>query len=179
MLSRVHRADEACFSFRPQDSVRFWYCRNPQDYLERYVSCSFRQAWLKSCKRSIEWFMAIFRISAKLLSGSEVVSPRAVLTKNQIRRVVVVNRAHGGAKIGPLQKDATGMLPSRPNFCNSLVQALRAPWLRSLKQLSGRSQRGDSAWCKTLDHLLSLLMEAAIYAANRALLRGRNRRMNC
>jgi hypothetical protein len=27
---------------------------------------------------------------------------------------------------------------------------------------SGRSQRGDSAWCKTLDHLLSLLMETSV-----------------
>ena len=25
------------------------------------------------------------------------------------------------------KKDAAGWLPSRPNFCNSLVQALRAP----------------------------------------------------
>jgi hypothetical protein len=31
------------------------------------------------------------------------------------------------------KKDATGLLPSRPNFCNSLVQAPRAPWLRSLE----------------------------------------------
>src|SRR3984893_13786959 len=51
--------------------------------------------------------------------------------------------------------------------------------LQSLKKLSGRSQRGDSAWCKTLDHLLSLLVEISIYAVNRALLRGRNRGMNC
>jgi len=56
-------------------------------------------------------------------------------------------------------KNATGLLPSRPNSRNSLVQALRAPCLQSLKELSGRSQRGDSAWYKTLDHLLSLLME--------------------
>src|SRR5580698_6112949 len=31
--------------------------------------------------------------------------------------------------------------------------------LPGLNRLSGRSQRGDSAWCKTLDHLLSLLMK--------------------
>ena len=30
------------------------------------------------------------------------------------------------------------------------------------QELSGRSQRGDSAWCKTLDHLLSLLMETSV-----------------
>jgi hypothetical protein len=45
--------------------------------------------------------------------------------------------------------------------------------LRGLKRLSGRSQRGDSAWNKTLDHLLSLLMETSIYAANSDLLSSR------
>jgi hypothetical protein len=34
--------------------------------------------------------------------------------------------------------------------------------LPSRNRLSGRSQRGDSAWCKTLDHLLSLLMEMVV-----------------
>ena len=29
------------------------------------------------------------------------------------------------------QKNATGLLPSRPNFCFSLVQALRAPWCKA------------------------------------------------
>jgi hypothetical protein len=32
---------------------------------------------------------------------------------------------------GCQKKDATGFRPSRPNFRNSLVQALRAPWLPS------------------------------------------------
>ena len=58
------------------------------------------------------------------------------------------------------KKDAAGLLPPRPILI-SLVQALRRP-LPSLKELSGRSQRGDSAWNKTLDHLLSLLMETPI-----------------
>ena len=57
------------------------------------------------------------------------------------------------------KKDATGWLPSRPNLCTRWSGAESA-LLRSLKELSGRPQRGDSAWCKTLDHLLSLLMEA-------------------
>src|ERR1700682_4586770 len=48
-----------------------------------------------------------------------------------------------------------------PTFVNSLVQALRAPRCEA-QELSGRSQRGDSAWCKTLDHLLSLLMETSV-----------------
>ena len=30
-----------------------------------------------------------------------------------------------------IKKSATGWLPSRPNFCNSLVQALRAPWCQA------------------------------------------------
>jgi hypothetical protein len=30
------------------------------------------------------------------------------------------------------------------------------------KTFSGRSQRGDSAWYKTLDHLLSLLVEGLV-----------------
>ena len=63
------------------------------------------------------------------------------------------------------KKRRGGKLPSRPNFFHSLVQALRAPCCRAsglTLELSGRSQRGDSAWNKTLDHLLSLLMETAI-----------------
>ena len=60
------------------------------------------------------------------------------------------------------KKRRDGMTPSRPNSCNSLVQALRAPCCQAQRSLSGRSQRGDSAWCKTLDHLLSLLMETSI-----------------
>jgi hypothetical protein len=37
-----------------------------------------------------------------------------------------------------------------------------ALFAKPLGRLSGRSQRGDSAWCKTLNHLLSLLVETLV-----------------
>jgi hypothetical protein len=45
--------------------------------------------------------------------------------------------------------------------------------LGQAQMLSGRSQRGDSAWYKTLDHLLSLLVETLIYPGESRLLRVR------
>ena len=58
------------------------------------------------------------------------------------------------------EKRRGGIAPAASIAFVSLVQALRAPfaWLKP----SGRSQRGDSAWNKTLDHLLSLLAEIPI-----------------
>jgi len=53
------------------------------------------------------------------------------------------------------------MAPVAPQLLCSLVQAWERPE-PGLTGPSGRSQRGDSAWYKTLDHLLSLLMEASI-----------------
>jgi hypothetical protein len=48
-----------------------------------------------------------------------------------------------------------------PTFVTRWSRAESAPMPGS-NQPSGRSQRGDSAWCKTLDHLLSLLMEVLV-----------------
>ena len=60
------------------------------------------------------------------------------------------------------QKGAAGLLPSRPNFFVLAGPGAESALLPSPKMPSGRSQRGDSAWCKTLDHLLSLLMETSV-----------------
>src|SRR5262249_47286827 len=43
----------------------------------------------------------------------------------------------------------------RAQLLNSLVQGWKRPDAELERLLSGRSQRGDSAWNKTLDHLLS------------------------
>ena len=61
-----------------------------------------------------------------------------------------------------IKKSATGWLPSRPNFCKLAGPGAESAPVPGLNKPSGRSQRGDSAWCKTLDHLLSLLMEHSV-----------------
>src|SRR5260370_32411369 len=69
----------------------------------------------------------------------------------------------------------TGSKPKRrdgnPPVASQLLKlagpGLRAPRCQALRKLSGRSQRGDSAWCKTLDHLLSLLVETSIRSESR------------
>jgi hypothetical protein len=103
------------------------------------------------------------RESAKILfvvPGWPATRPRT--NNGRVRIPQFRSRAAARVESGAFhKKDATGWLPSRPNFRNSLVQALRRP-VAKLCELSGRSQRGDSAWCKTLDHLLSLLMENRI-----------------
>src|SRR5213080_255246 len=55
-------------------------------------------------------------------------------------------------------KKRDGIAPSRPTFVSRWSRRRERPGAKR-QELSGRSQRGDSAWCKTLDHLLSLLME--------------------
>lgn len=55
-----------------------------------------------------------------------------------------------------------GIAPVAPQPCARWSRAESAPMPGHKRQPSGRSQRGDSAWYKTLDHLLSLLMETAI-----------------
>ena len=55
------------------------------------------------------------------------------------------------------QKKGAAGCPVAPNSCLA-GPGLRAPRCQALsRKLSGRSQRGDSAWDKTLDHLLSLV----------------------
>src|SRR5437879_5305646 len=54
-------------------------------------------------------------------------------------------------------KKRDGIAPSRPTFVSRWSRRRERPGAKR-QELSGRSQRGDSAWCKTLDHLLSLLM---------------------
>jgi len=47
----------------------------------------------------------------------------------------------------PNQKSATGWLPSRPNFCKLAGPGAESAPVPGLNKPSGRSQRGDSAWC--------------------------------
>jgi hypothetical protein len=73
---------------------------------------------------------------------------------------------HSGARVSAQRNDSAqkrrgGIAPVAPRFFALAGPGLRAPRCQALG-LSGRSQRGDSAWYKTLDHLLSLLMEASL-----------------
>ena len=103
--------------------------------------------------------MYLMRIKKPEEFEAEMGYPR--ISGNRCRRRCVSLDGRGWLSLsgGGPKKDATGMTPSRPNFCNSLVQALRAPCCQAQIRPGGRSQRGDSAWCKTLDHLLPLLMK--------------------